>query len=212
MTTFGQLEENIIKECRWEKDPSTLRSAFADLTRLHYSDPNNITSQDIPRLKNYIWDPDPARSKIYIDVAGKFDPKIVETRPAIFVGISDTDFTREVFRNEASQDFTKGETNYAIKNSCSVLLHHVGTVVDEALALARITAAYYTAFTQMLRKEFNFNYLHVSKLSRPAILYEAKERWISTVYIDLQYFETWQVATESHKLKAIKFTTEITNA
>lgn len=201
---FSQLEDNLKKICRWEKDPVSLRGLFTELTRLHYSDPRNISTLDIPQLRNYIWDTDEHKSRIFIDVTGQFNTTILEKRPAIFVGSTDFDFIRSGIDNGVQNDLETGLEDRATEINTTMLFYHVATTEDEVLALARITAAYYLHFAEKFRKELKFHLVQVLKLGKPAILYESREHWVSVVSVVLKYFEAWQIADSSHKLKNIR--------
>jgi hypothetical protein len=205
MTNLPDLEKKICTIARWEKDPTSLRGLFTEMTRLHFSDPKNISSQDIPALQEYIWNPDETKSKIFIDVAGKFNTAVVEKRPAIFVSCEDFTWQRLMIQDKVDEVYLEGATDYQNQVTTVIRIFHVGTTIDEASILGRITAAYYRQFAQQLREELQFAKFHVARLSKPAILEEARERWVALVDIELAFFEAWQVPVESHKLKAIRF-------
>jgi hypothetical protein len=189
--------------------PVTIRRIFLLLTRLHYSSPENFGPLK-EQMKDYLWHKEPGKGKLHIDFDTKYDPKQLDQKPAIFIGLDDIEYKKIVLNNHARFTYdTAGE--HLIKTAqTKVIIRHVADSADEAMTLENLTCQFFLGIQPIIRdtlpEVLEYDVI-ASKSSRPfeKASQQPEQRFVSDTIIALSYVSAWMVTFESHRIKKISF-------
>lgn len=193
---FGDIE--LLPELR--KTSTVLYGIFIELLRQLYSNPDNHPMGTPKR----VWDPDPAKSEIWIDTELRWEDEHPEKRPAIYVQLSPIGYASLVGRKDGlmGSNLREGETHHTRSGSGTVSFVHIGQTSGEACMLADATMDYLDAFCAMIRCDFGFTTF--SLVNRKALglrQKESKDRYESVVTFEFSFQDTWTIKLESQRLK-----------
>jgi len=190
----------LIAELR--KTPLVLYGIFLELARQFYSDSNSI-----PIDVEATWDPEPTKSKIWIDTEYRWEDEDPEFRPAIYVKLGAIEYKSLTGRHDGlmGTDLEQGEYHFSRNGTGTVSWIHIGRKKGEAVILAGATLDYLDAFSRVIRDDFCFQTFEVMGLSPMALDKESKERYRSVVTATFSFQDTWALKLESQKLKRLVF-------
>jgi hypothetical protein len=194
--------------------PVTIRRIFLLLTRLHYSDNANYGKfKEV--FANFIWHKDEKLRKLQIDYDYHYDPKNLDRRPAIFVGLDDIRFNKVVIGNRSGDSEDRSGEEFTKTASTNVIIRHIGKTADEAPALADLSSQFFMGITPMIHDSLRGKILEYDviglKSSRPfeRSSEQADQNFCSDLIIALSYNSIWMTSFESHRIKTISFQTSL---
>lgn len=194
--SFGGIE--LLPELR--KTSSILYGIFVELLHQLYT---NTANHPMGTPKR-VWDPNPAKTEIWIDTELRWEDEHPEQRPAIYVKLSEIGYTSLVGRKDGlmGENLREAETYHTRSGSGTVSFVHVGQTSGEACMLADATMDYLDAFCCVIRCDFGFTTF--SLVNRKALGLrpkESKDRYESVVTFEFSFQDTWTIKLESQRLK-----------
>jgi hypothetical protein len=99
----------------------------------HFSNAANIID---PTLRQYTWDPDPAVTKLILNIEEDWDPDVIGRRPAIFLSRQPMTITKLSINDEELGGKLSGVRKFdmLIRGSHSMVCHHMGSAPPDSLA------------------------------------------------------------------------------
>jgi hypothetical protein len=186
-----------------------LRRIFLLLTQLHFSDPKNYGAME-DELKNFVWNKDKTKSKLFIDLDYVYDPAKSDQFPGIYVGVGDIDFKKVLMGNHESYTPDNAGSKNILHGLTTIIIRHASLSPDEALALADLSFGYYTGIRELLMERMKLKEFSIQKLSTPRFFHidgteKADKKYVADLIMNLAYDATWTTFRESHRIKKITF-------
>lgn len=207
-TPSGQIVLDDPSSTCFIRDPTTLTGVFIQFLRSRFYIANNIVN---PQLQGYLWVPNET-TYILIEPSYKWDPTVVQKRPAIFVkrenvapltDIGVSGGGRHVSHTDADGCHRGVRYTNIITGSHSVLC--IGQSSAEADALAMEVFFALLGYREPLQKEANLGKLTISGMPSAAKVDENKENWIVSVGLAWKYSRDWTLYQEAPILKKVAF-------
>jgi len=191
-TTIGQIR----------KTPIVLYGMFVELARQLYS-PG--TDWIVDNKVN--WRPVEEESQIWIDTEYRWEDKSPEFRPAIYISLSQIQYSSYTgdTKGLTHMNLEEGEYHYSRAGKGAVTWVHIGRTKGEAVKLVGMTLDFIDAFADVIRKEFCFKRFWVTNISPLVIVEESHERLRGEVTAQFEFEETWVLKAETAKLKRLVF-------
>jgi hypothetical protein len=188
--------------CEIRKTPMVLYGLFTDLTRQCYKSGDNLLI-DVCAT----WDPDPAKTKIWIGTEYEWDDMTGENRPAIYIKLGELKYKSLTGRSDSivSFDLEEGEWHFSRSGVGTVSWVHIGSTKGESVALAGSTLDFMDAFSMIIRDDLKFSSFEIVSLMPVQYDKESKERYRSVVTASFEFEDTWSIKVESPKLKRVVF-------
>lgn len=188
--------------------PVSLRRIFLLLTRLHFSDSKHYGDKAEP-LKDFIWSADDKVRKLFIDYDYHYQPTHLEQRPAVFVGVDDLIFTRQVLDNQRENTEDRSGTNFTYKAETSIILRHISLTPDEALTLGELSVDFFAGVRKMLMETMRLQHFDVTALksTRPFLRTEVQsdQQFSCDLIMRISFLYDWVTFRESHRIKTVSF-------
>jgi hypothetical protein len=190
--------------CHIRKTPNVLYGMFSEIIKQFYSNEDNLP---IELPSDSIWDPDPAKTQIWIDTELKWDPESIEHRPAIYVELSQITYKPTAGGHDGAigMDLEQGEYHFSRTGNGTVSFNHVGNTKGESAALAGATADFLDGFGKVIKDSLNFEIFEIVGLSPISLDKESRDRYRSIVAVNYVFQDTWSLKLESPKLKRLIF-------
>lgn len=188
-------------------DPVNLRRLMLMLTRAHFSNPANYGPLYREEYRNFRWE-DSDNSPMMIEPDMLEDIGVEERPPAIYVGLGDISFAKEVIDyHVAATESTSGNhrTSGAVTQ---IILQCVSRRADEALALAAIASGFFSMVREPLKNRVAaMRDMRMEQISRVAKVdpKEPKSAAKSDLTLRFLYDFNWTTEVESHTIKTITF-------
>ena len=188
--------------CHVRKTPIVLYGMFLELARQCYAE-----EEQRPIDVSATWNPDPAKTKIWIDTELEWDPDAIEFRPALYVKLSAINYESTTGKPDPliGMDLEQGEYEFSRIGKGTVSFAHVAITKGEAAVLSGATLDYLDALVMPIKETFCFEYLNLAQVTPITVDKEAREMYLSTVSMNFQFQDTWTLKRESPKLKNIVF-------
>lgn len=186
------------------KTPTLLYGIFVELARQFYSNPDNHPLGTPIK----VWDPDAAKTQIWIDTEHRWEDEHPEMRPAIYVQLGDLSFRSLTGRTDGKMggNLKEAETTYSRNGTGTVSFVHLAGTSAEACALADSTMDYLDAFGGVIRDDFCFtSFQLVQRSPRKQMPKESKERYASVVTFSFEFQDRWVLKQETQRLKVLTF-------
>jgi len=186
----------------------TIRRVFLLLTRAHYSDPVNYGRQQ-EQFKNFVWNADPEKSTMAIDLDFDFDLTKLEKRPALFIGTDDIAYRKAVVDNSRGLNKDGSGQEYVYMGSTNVIIRHVAKTADESLALTDLTRNFFKGMRKMMMENGVLSRYEVPRIttSKPfqKAPTQADQQFQSDLLISIEFNDPWTIFRESHRIEHINF-------
>ena len=183
------------------KTPMILYGMFVEVARQIYSPAMQ------PNGKH--WDPDPSKSKIWIDAEYEWSHSEAAPnfRPGIYISLSELTYATYTGNDRGLErvNLKEGEYDYGRSGKGAVSWVHVGNTKGEGVLLSEITHDFISAFADPIRQEFCFTKFFVQKHDPCKVVKEDREKFRSVVTAYMEWSDNWTLKLESPKLKEIVF-------
>lgn len=196
------IAEKVELLCHIRKTPNVLYGMFVELTRQFYSSEDNVTIDTCAK-----WDPDPAKTKLWIGTEYEWEDAAPEFRPAIYIKLGDIKYKSITGRSDSlyGHNLKEGEYFFSRNGTGTAAWIHIGSTKGEAVALAGATLDYLDAFSKVIADDLKFQSFELDSASPLASDKESKERFRSIVTCAYTFEDTWALKLESPKLKRVVF-------
>lgn len=190
-------ERSTIAQMR--KSPPLLQGIFVELTRQVFS----AEFQD-PSM-GWLWHPDPARTKIWIDNAQMWHDNKPLIRPAVYISLPTITYSSYTGRDSglARVNLMEAEYEYQRTGDCDIMWTHIGNTNGESTLVATNTLDYMDAFSDAVRKEFCFDKFFVKQFTTAQVEKEDQDKYRNVIVAHITFQENWTLKLESPKLKRV---------
>jgi len=198
------IAEKVDLLCHIRKTPNVLYGMFGELIKQFYANEDNLPIDTCAK-----WDPDPAKSKIWIGTEYEWEDQAPEFRPAIYVKLGGITYKSLTGRSDSLlyTDLKEAEHQFSRNGSGIVSFVHIGSTKGESVALSGATSDYLDVFSMIIKEDLKFHTFELDSISPMALEKESKERYRSIVSVAFTFQDTWTLKTESPKLKNLIFRT-----
>jgi len=202
------VDQEISSLCTTGLKPNILTGIILRLLTRHFSTTKGI--QD-PQLKSYIWNSDPAQSKILIAPVWRWLTRGMQMRPAIVI-------KRNALRPRtialadgqglvSGFDENKIPINQEVTSQIAVAGSHtifaLSTAPTQAELLGTEVALRLIQYQQAIQEEFMFNRFRVAEIGPLAKLEESGETFAVPITVAYAYVDAWTVWSTAPFLKRI---------
>ena len=193
--------------CATGQRPLLMTGAIVQWLRQHFSSGTNLEDHEL-NLPNteYVWTPNRETSKISIESYTRWDPSLVENRPALIVKRNAWQFIRLGIANrsmgEARKDGSRVYTN-AWAGS-----HTIFVIAGEGAECEKLVAEVYrelNQFSPVMRNSLNLAKLQLAEIGEMRLLEEASENFIVPISLAYAFFEDWKITSSSPPLRGAKY-------
>ena len=186
--------------------PIYMTAAFVSWLRQHFIDEKNIENPDlIQDHTKFLWTADFATSTISIESISRWDPALVENRPALIVKRNKwTHMRLGVDNRYLGYANPKGITQYCNAWTGS---HTIFVLSGEGAECEVLTAEVYrelNQFAPVMRRALDLSRLQVAEVGDIRKLEEATENYVIPITIAYAFFETWTLTPASPPLRAVR--------
>jgi hypothetical protein len=198
-----------------------LTGVFLQLVRNHFSIAENIEE---PRLRNCLWVPlvndpllpDPERSRILIEPVYRWDPSLLQSRPAIIVrrgaltqnrvGIAMNEQMSLGGLDQASLPLA-GREYYLPFQGSHVLFCIAGDGGVAELLSTEIARELYQ-FARPITEEFGFEIFELGEIGEVQRLEEHNEQFVVPVAFTYRFYDQWVVSQQEPRFSGVKLDTQ----
>lgn len=192
--------------------PQVITGVLLWVARSHFSDSKNIVSSAI---RDFVYTPT-QDTGITIESATRWDPRQVESRPAIYI-------KRDVWQNRhgyvsidnryQSRVPEAGSPDSGDRYEAIVQGRHTMVCVArtgaEAEDLGSEVFFRLLEFTPVIRKDFNFHKFTVDELGQSAKLEESSEHWAVPVSVSYTIAHGWLIRMLGPYMKSVSVNTQV---
>lgn len=146
---------------------------------------------------------DKATSDIYLDIAYRFDPKITQKRPAVFVQRGDMSSDIKQLGQISSARYSESEITYSTINTMGIVVKVIAPEIGYVEQLAEYIRQPLIYFQQIIQRDFGFRQFRVKSMSKPEIYVEADNHFVVVLNITTVFDEFWMVKGDDLKLKTV---------
>lgn len=181
------------------KTPIYILSVFVATLKQYFSSPNRIAAE----TSLYVWDPDQAKSNVWISEEFSFDRTVIGKRPAILIG-----FEQQAYPQKAMGDFF----SHDVQNSTSYIFNMIEgslrfrCISENMLSSLELTTEvryFIAAFRHEIERAFCLDKIRPMQMSKTQKIDEYKEYWVTDFNCELKYQEMWGVTTENLRVKSV---------
>ena len=193
-------EWDLLRQMR--KTPTVLYGIFTEVIKQFYLNPENLPIG----TPEYVWSPDPTKTKIWIDTELSWNDRTPELRPAIYTKLSPISYSSLTGRKDASagERLQTGELDFSRSGSGTVSFVHIAGSTGEACKLGDATLDYLDAFGKVIRDDFCFtSFALTGRVALQELPKESKERYGSVVEVSYSFQDRWTLKLESQRLKSV---------
>lgn len=201
--------------CEMRKTPTVLYGIFVELLqqfwRVRREDWQTEDGGRLFTTPDVSWDPDPKKTRMWIDTELRWEATHPEFRPAIYVALSPIQYgTLDGSKDGLTRrDIQEAEYHYTRTGTGQVSFVHVGSSSGEACTLADATMDYLDAFSPVIRDDFCFNWFRLaSRTPMQSAQKDSKEKYTSTITFEYMFTDAWMLKMETPKLKSLVIRTE----
>jgi hypothetical protein len=188
-------------------DAVSLRRIFLLATRELFADPVNYGDLS-GKLSNFKYSEDPKESTLLVDLDFEYNPKELQPRHAVYVGLDDVRFTPMVLDHKAEISEDRASITYVQSAETALQVRCVAPNADEPLYLATIATAFYFAMRPVFMEELGLSRMDLIGLSKPTLIDKAPTRMFEVSFAAKLAFNFNIISTlEGHRLKSYKLAT-----
>lgn len=200
---------SVLEKLRYQElTPIELRRIFLLFSRDCFSSVDNYNHMSGYELTDppIQYSVDKYKKNLDVELDYVYDGEEVNLRPAVFLGLDDIRFERQVIGDNAgfSED-NSTEYNTNLSNT-NLIIRHISSSPDLSYALANTTAEYYLSISNLLLGGLpglgDFKLAAISKiqLTDP----ERERNYRVDVVFSLAFMFAWSTTTEDQRLKEIR--------
>lgn len=214
MTAYYDIDKEVSSLCATGLKPQILTGILLRLLTRHFSTPKGIQE---PQLKSYIWNPDPAASKILIVPVWQWNTRAVQKRPALVLkrnsleprtlGLGDGQAVIPALSDVNVPADAPAGCQVAMSGSHTIFALSEQPVEAELLSTEVFMRL--MQYQQAIQDEFGFNRFRVAEVGPVARLEESSETFAVPVSVGYAYVESWQIVTAAPYLKRVVLETNI---
>lgn len=153
------------------------------------------------------YDPDPAKSKIFIDLSNNWKTQAPQKRPAAYVfrgeaeyGKANTNFIGELM----SSDPMTSEDTYMKIVTMPIVINCIHSPVGAAESFAEYIKYPFLYFSKQIKEEYCFLKFKLASVSPPEQnLNDAKDAFNIKMIIETEFSDAWIVKKDDLKLKTV---------
>ena len=188
-------------------DAVSLRRVFLLATRELFSDPVNYGDLS-EKLSRFKYSDTLSESSLLVDLDFEYNPKELQPRQAIYVGLGDVAFDSTVVDHMAAINEDRSQVTYVQSAKTALQVRCVAPNADEPLYLATVAAAFFFAMRPAFMDELGLSRMDLAGLSKPTLIDKAPSRMFEVSFVANLAFNFNIISTlEGHRLKAYKFKT-----
>ena len=187
-------------------DPVSMRKLFLLLTRLNFSDPKHYGAYE-SLLENLVYSDNPTESRLSVDLLSIYAPSKTFSRPAIFVGFTESRFERMAPADDAGHSEDNSRIYKAKRVSTTLKIVHTANDPDQALALGTISATFFLGIQQLLLQGFGLLHFTIESITDATLIEKSPDTAFScTLTASVNYEFQTVTALESHRIKKFALT------
>lgn len=184
--------------------PDMISGVLVQMLAQHFSCPEDII---IPELRGYVYDPDPAETRIWIQPLYTWNKTDAGKVPRIVYVDLDQQSKRITIGDQFYQHNTRlGAQGFVRSWSGSHRFMCIGHTDLEASLLARELAQFWTQFTPWIIANLPFHDFHVQSRSAPQQFDELGDRMGVALVVSYSYIWSWELVPDGPPLKAVTMT------
>lgn len=188
-------------------DAVSLRRVFLLATRELFSDPVNYGDLS-EKLSRFKYSDDLSESSLLVDLDFEYNPKELQPRQAVYVGLGDVSFDSAVVDHMAAISEDRSQVTYVQSAKTALQVRCVAPNADEPLYLATVATAFFFAMRPVFMDELGLSRMDLAGLSKPTLIDKAPSRMFEVSFVANLAFNFNVISTlEGHRLKAYKFKT-----
>lgn len=186
----------------------SIRRVFLLFTRVNWSDAKNY-GRLAKQFQGFIWNINPEKSTLAVDLDYDFDSSKLEKRPAIFVGTDDVIYTKKVIDSNVRLNKDGSGQEYVYIGSTNVIIRHVGKTADESLAMCDLSRNFFKGLRKMMMENGMLSTYEVPRVttSKPfqRSATQADQQFEADLLISISFNDPWTIFRESHRITHINF-------
>lgn len=190
------------------KTPIYVLSVLVASLRQYFGSPGRIPSE----ISSYVWDPDHAKSNLWISEDYNADRAVVGKRPSVLVSLDNQSYPQQAIGDYMAHDMANSTTYMFNVIDATARYRCISENMLSSVELATEVRYFISGFRHQLEKAFCLDKLRVAQVGRTQKIEEYKEYWVTDVMAELKYQESWGVTTENLKIKSIYTDLRITEA
>jgi hypothetical protein len=183
------------------RTPVWLIGIGTDMVRRYFSTSDRIALEK----SQFLYDRDPSKSQIFIDIQENFNTEVAGKRPAIICSLGPQQFDEKVINANMLSQGPQGDFQYASINQTSLIYSCFGHSVIEALSLASELKYFFITYRPILCNEYGIERLALRQINPAVKFKEYRDYYTSQINVELQCSETWEVTQEALRVKQIGF-------
>jgi hypothetical protein len=150
------------------------------------------------------YDPDKAKSDIYVNIAYNYDASLANKRPSIFISRGDCEIAGKTMGHQVPGGSVAESTSaQLLMSSVRINLAVISAPIAQAELLADYAKQAFIGFQQQIQHDFGFRRFRLTEVSRPQIYVEAKEYFVVNLSIEVVYDEGRIIRRDDLKLKSV---------
>lgn len=181
------------------KTPNIVCGIIIQLLCKHFYDSNSIL---IDELKQYTWNPDEKKTKIWISKVTKFNLNNIQQRPMILIKRQTINIAEHTFNN-LSNVTPKAEYIYERFLDCIYDIICIGTEDTFVELLLQEVDTFLTSYSKIICQEFGFRRFMVKAISQIAILKEWKDSFIGIINLLTTWNQQFKIKLESGPIREV---------
>lgn len=209
-------DDHISSLCTTGHRPLILTGVLLWLVRTQFSSANNIIEE---KLKGYIWDKDPTKTKIKIDSLTEWRLQDTQHRPAIVVKRNEVRPNQrflsigDKLHGGGPVVITPGAFPVDRGSQYEVLMlgsHTLFAVSQNGAEVEELAAEIFyrlVEFGPVIQRDLGLDRLVVSEVGAVHKLEESKEHWVVPMVVAYGYQHAWRLSLEGPPMKTVELKT-----
>jgi len=199
--------------CSLGMRPQLMTGVLRQLLMQHFADKDNLEEQALRAadadLHDFLWRADDTTG-IVIDSVTRWDPGLVERRPAVILKRNSWQNVRMgIGDRHMGMAGTNGQERYSTFMAGSHTLFCIATEGAETELLAAEVYRTLITFSPEILKSMQLHRFTVMEVSSLSKLQEATDRYVAAVTVAYAHEESWQLNLHGPVLKRLVFQTQL---
>ena len=189
--------------CQLGWQPLLITGLLRDILIQHFSTAANFPEVD---LRRYVWQDSP-KTGILIESVFKYEPEIVEKRPAILIKRNAYQGNRLVHNDLAGLTERNGQETYVYQWVGSHTLFCIQGTDAAAEILSTEVQKHLNNFAPVIRKYLGLDRFAVLEVGAVSELEEAQENYVVPVTVGWAYQDNWSLTPQALPLRRVSIST-----
>ena len=186
--------------CANRMGPSRFQGLFTAWLTSHFDSADKIQE---PSLKSYVWTDDYTTTNILIDSATRWNPQLVEKRPAIIIKRGNITNNRLGIDDRLMGGTNLGPQYYVTFWQGNHVLFCIGSSGMEAELIAEEVLKEIHEFASKVARRIGIFKLKVQQIGEVHKLEEAKENFVVPIIVEYAFSEEWQITPHAPVINGI---------